>query len=133
MKKASGILQKGFTLIELLIVIALLGALAVGMIATIDPFEQLKKGQDTARRNIVSELYNAAIRYYGVKGTFPWGTETWSPYITLAQAANYVNTIATMGELKLTFMEAAAAHTGKIFITAPDEQSLSVCFEPESK
>ena len=35
--------NKGFTLIELLIVIALLGALAVGLLATIDPFEQLKK------------------------------------------------------------------------------------------
>ena len=36
-------IQKGFTLIELLIVIALLGSLAVGLLATIDPFEQLKK------------------------------------------------------------------------------------------
>ena len=39
-------LQKGFTLIELLIVIALLGALAVGLIGALDPFEQLKKGTD---------------------------------------------------------------------------------------
>ena len=47
---------KGFTLIELLIVIALLGALAVGLLATIDPFEQLKKGRDTSKKNTVSEF-----------------------------------------------------------------------------
>ena len=40
-------LSKGFTLIELLIVIELLGALAAGLLAAIDPFEQLKKGVDT--------------------------------------------------------------------------------------
>ena len=35
------LLQYGFTLVELLIVIALLGALAIGLLATVDPFEQL--------------------------------------------------------------------------------------------
>ena len=49
-------LLKGFTLIELLIVIALLGALAVGLLAALDPFEQLKKGTDTGTRNTVSEI-----------------------------------------------------------------------------
>ena len=58
----------GFTLIELLIVIALLGALAVGLLATIDPFEQLKKGRDTSLRNTVAEFYNANLRYYSTKG-----------------------------------------------------------------
>ena len=46
--------NKGFTLIELLIVIALLGALAVGLIGAIDPFEQLKKGADTGVRDLVN-------------------------------------------------------------------------------
>ena len=65
---------RGFTLIELLIVIALLGALAVGLLATIDPFEQLKKGRDTSQRNTTAEFYNANLRYYATKGNFPWGT-----------------------------------------------------------
>ena len=134
MKKASSLLQRGFTLIELLIVIALLGALAVGMIATIDPFEQLKKGQDTAARNMVSELYNSFIRYYGVHTNFPWGTgNTWSNYITLGAAANYIETVATAGELKTTFMEAATGYTNRIFITSPTEESINVCFTPQSK
>ena len=54
--------NKGFTLIELLIVIALLGALAVGLLAAVDPFEQLKKGSDTATRNTVITIINAVIR-----------------------------------------------------------------------
>jgi len=58
--------KKAFTLIELLIVIALLGALAVGLLAALDPFEQLKKGTDTGVRNTVSEVHGAIIRYYAV-------------------------------------------------------------------
>jgi len=54
--------KQGFTLIELLIVIALLGALAVGLLAALDPFEQLKKGDDTGVRNTVSELLGSIVR-----------------------------------------------------------------------
>ena len=36
------LIQKGFTLIELLVVIGILGILATSLIATIDPFEQLR-------------------------------------------------------------------------------------------
>src|SRR3990167_9472884 len=64
--------KKGFTLIELLIVIALLGALAVGLLAALDPFEQLKKGTDTGVRNTVSEFQGAVIRYYAIKNQMPW-------------------------------------------------------------
>src|SRR3989339_155227 len=65
-------LSKGFTLIELLIVIALLGALAVGLLAALDPFEQLKKGTDTGVRNTAGEFQGASIRYYAIKNYMPW-------------------------------------------------------------
>ncbi|MFS8159790.1 MAG: prepilin-type N-terminal cleavage/methylation domain-containing protein, partial [Candidatus Roizmanbacteria bacterium] len=64
--------KSGFTLIELLIVIALLGALAVGLLAALDPFEQLKKGTDSGVRNTVSEIQGAAIRFYALKEHQPW-------------------------------------------------------------
>src|SRR3989344_9347105 len=62
----------GFTLIELLIVIALLGALAIGLLGAVDPLEQIKKGTDTGTRNTVAEFHSAVIRYYAIKGLMPW-------------------------------------------------------------
>src|SRR4030043_382669 len=73
--KKSFILSKGFTLVELLIVIALLGALAIGLIGALDPFEQLKKGGDTGTRNTVTEVHQGIIRYYALKGYMPWCTD----------------------------------------------------------
>lgn len=128
--------NKGFTLIELLIVIALLGALAVGLLATIDPFEQLKKGRDTSTRNTVSEFYNANLRYYSTKGDFPWNlTST----VTLDTSAvntltTVVDTLVSAGELKNRFMDlAGTANLAKIYVTSTSEEHLAVCYRPESK
>lgn len=62
----------GFTLIELLVVIGILGVLAAALIATIDPFEQLKKAQDANIKNATVEYLNANVRYYTTHNTFPW-------------------------------------------------------------
>ncbi len=123
---------RGFTLIELLIVIALLGALAVGLLATIDPFEQLKKGRDTSMRNTVSEFYNANLRYYSTKAQFPWtGTLATTSVYALSSA---VDLLIDAGELKNRFF--ALAGTGnlqKIYVTSTSAEHASVCFKPESK
>lgn len=129
-------MKKGFTLIELLIVIALLGALAVGLLATIDPFEQLKKGRDTSLRNTVTEFYNANLRYYSTKGAFPWnisGSTTLDavPVNTLDAT---VDLLVTAGELKDRFMELAGdANLAKIFVTSTADEQMAVCYMPESK
>lgn len=124
---------KGFTLIELLIVIALLGALAVGLLATIDPFEQLKKGRDTSLRNTVSEFYNANLRYYSTKGQFPWGTAA-----TAGSAypgfTSTITELITVGELKSRFQElAGTGNLAKIFVNSTSAEHISSCFKPESK
>lgn len=136
-------LNKGFTLIELLIVIALLGALAVGLLATVDPFEQLKKGTDTSRRNTTTEAYNAFIRFYATKNTFPWTTDIsalpMSDSAMTSAPSGYLNQVISAGELKPEFIElAGAAGLGKIFVTSTADvggvrQNVSVCFLPESK
>ena len=135
--------SQGFTLIELLIVIALLGALAVGLLATVDPFEQLKKGTDTSRRNTTTEIYNSAIRWYAVKNTFPWTSDisgfALSENAATSAPSGYLNQIISAGELKPEFIELAGAGSlGKIFITSTADinnvrQNISVCFLPESK
>ena len=139
----------GFTLIELLIVIALLGALAVGLLAALDPFEQLKKGTDTGIRNTVSEVHGAAIRFYAVKGNMPWcsattsttctnpssstlttangGTSTTSPYAMITQ-------MATAGELKSDFVTLAGTQMDNIWVTgSATTPSIAVCFLPKAK
>jgi prepilin-type N-terminal cleavage/methylation domain-containing protein len=134
--------QAGFTLIELLIVIALLGALAIGLLATIDPFEQLKKGRDTATRNTVTEFYNSALRYYGTKGDFPWSSEETSTFeaipmedpIFIDPNTGYIAQLISFGELKNNFISAAGmARLRRLYVTSTAPDELSVCFIPESK
>ncbi len=138
--------NRGFTLIELLIVIALLGALAVGLLAALDPFEQLKKGVDTGARNTASELHGAVIRFYAIKNHMPW-CDPASPTTcndpnavdleTLNSNTYYnaVDQIVDTGELKTDFMTLADKYKNSIFITGKSDPSpeVTVCFLPKSK
>jgi prepilin-type N-terminal cleavage/methylation domain-containing protein len=128
---------KGFTLIELLIVIALLGALAVGLLAALDPFEQLKKGTDTGIRNTVSEVHGAVIRYYGIRNEMPWYTVSSAitmPVTNLSSGYTAVGLpqIISSGELKSDFSTLAAGQLKDITI-AGGSDSVTVCFKPTSK
>lgn len=133
MKKA------GFTLIELLIVIAILGVLAVGLLATIDPFEQLKKGRDTSTRNMVEEFYNGALRYYAIKNSFPWASVGQTGEILTAggNMHSFAFSIVESGELKAPFLDASGLN--EIYVssmTCPGGgicEDLTVCFQPQSK
>lgn len=127
-------MKKGFTLIELLIVIALLGALAVGLLATIDPFEQLKKGRDTSIRNTVAEFYNANLRYFSTKGQFAWGTGSTFTAKALNTMGTDITELINVGELKNKFVElAGTGNLAKIYVTSTAAENISVCFKPESK
>lgn len=133
MKKIKKSKLLGFTLIELLIVIALLGALAVGLLAGLDPFEQFKKGSDSAIRNTVSELHGAFIRYYAINNSLPWYTQGYSGYAGGSSViSNYINSVIQTGELKSDFFQLAEKHLNNIYINATAEQ-VTVCFQPKSK
>lgn len=124
----------GFTLIELLIVIALLGALAVGLLAALDPFEQLKKGTDTGVRNTVSEIQGSFIRYYAIKNEMPWGvaSENYSWTASEGTFTNYINSVIGTGELKADFFKLAGNQLSTINVIATAD-SMTVCFQPKSK
>lgn len=132
---------RGFTLIELLIVIALLGALAVGLLATVDPFEQLKKGTDTSRRNLTAEVYGGAVRQYATKGAFPWTEDISAMALsdsTFTSAGGYFDQIMSSGEIKSGFAELMGSNASRIFLTSTADtngvrQNVSVCFVPDSK
>lgn len=132
---------KGFTLIELLIVIALLGALAVGLLAALDPFEQLKKGTDTGTQNTVSEIQGAIIRYFSIKTNMPWcptgvgcpADPTGNPLSEDPMKTALTEIIST-GELKSDFASLAANNLNKIFVTGSQTNStVTVCYKPTSK
>lgn len=64
--------KKGFTMIELLIVVAVLGILAVAVLAAINPIEQINRGKDTGSRSDAEQLIGAVDRYYTANGFYPW-------------------------------------------------------------
>lgn len=66
--------QMAFTMIELLIVIAILGILAVAVLAAINPVEQINRGRDTGSRSDAEQLLSAIDRFYAYKGYYPWTT-----------------------------------------------------------
>jgi len=128
--------RKGFTLIELLIVIALLGALAVGLIGAIDPFEQLKKGTDTGTRDIVSQIQTAVIRYYSVKNEFPWVNDPSSQNLSGPDMIVAISAMVGAGELKSEFTTLQANNLTKVFVTGdsnPSVNTVKVCYMPQSK
>ena len=126
--------QKGFTLIELLIVIALLGALAVGLIGAIDPFEQLKKGTDTGTRDLVSQVQTAVIRYYSIKNAFPWTTDPSSEALNGTNMSTAISNLISAGELKSTFNELNANNLTKVWTTGDSiNNTVVVCYKPTAK
>ena len=147
--------QKGFTLMELLIVIGVLGILAAGLLAAIDPFEQLKKARDSNYRSGAIELLQSLQRYYSNHGYFPWraagstcATDNGSalapvtPVASLAattvkvgstqgtEIKSCVDDLIADGELKTTFSQGLNT---TIYLSSWSKTDVRVCFAPESK
>lgn len=137
--------SKGFTLVELLVVIGVLGILALGLLATIDPIEQFKKGADSNKRASALELHNALTRYYTIHGDFPWiATASFSiKCLTLTQGVAYqasttflpcITRLQDVGELKTTFSTQTQI-IDDLYVAQQTSSSgpVTVCFDPESK
>ncbi|MCJ7793044.1 MAG: prepilin-type N-terminal cleavage/methylation domain-containing protein [Candidatus Marinimicrobia bacterium] len=91
-------LPKGFTMIELLIVIAVLGVLAIAVLAAINPIEQINRGRDTGSRSDAEQLLSAIDRYNASQMIWPWqgaADDTdivpWTQITALAPAAPAVS------------------------------------------
>lgn len=138
-------------MVEMLIVVAVLGILAAALLATIDPFEQMKKAQDTTMRNAVVDIYDSITRFYGTNGDMPWGSDNGiggdcdgaiSPnYVDLTDtgANACIAGLQTRGELKPDFLtQLGAAKQSRIILdltdtTGADITTARVCFQPDSK
>lgn len=139
---------KGFTMIEMLIVIAVLGILAAALLATIDPFEQMKKARDTTLRNTVIDYLDAITRYYGTRGAMPWHPTTEggggcnsgsAPNGTqLIDLGSCTDLLIAAGELKEGFTNTLGGNAAKIYVTGAnvtdsDPAKVVICFQPDSK
>lgn len=132
--------RAGFTLIELLIVIALLGALAIGLIGALDPLDQLKKGSDTAVRDLVNQSQTAVIRYYAIKNRFPWcdaaGNCTDPTQAKMNDAAMdaSITEMINAGELKSDFKTIHSDRLDDVILTGNSTTNdVIACYKPGSK
>ena len=134
--------NSGFTLIELLVVIGILGILAAALIATIDPFEQLKKAQDANVKNTAVEFIDANIRYYTTHNAMPWVNDTAGCGGNVGGATNFsasnLNNMQTCladliadGELKPGFTTVTNI-LDQILVTG-SATGVIACFNPLSK
>lgn len=149
MKKFFSLFKRntGFTLIELLVVIGILGILAAALIATIDPFEQLKKASDANIKNTTVEFTDASIRYFTTHNELPWANPvapanckasnpisqnlTGTQMASCLGDANTPNTLIGDGELKAGFTTVTSI-LQSIFISGTTN-GVTACFQPQSK
>ncbi len=144
----------GFTLVELLIVISLLGAIALIVIAAINPLEQANRARDTRFKGDSAQLIAATDRYFASKSQFPWVTTNTlytndSSFGFVSAGARDVGICGTTcsadGEL-LTALELKSEFRNRDFVnaTTADKQlfigkagqassSVYACFVPLSK
>ena len=150
MRLPTFIKQAGFTMIELLVVISIIGVLAVAVLASINPIEQINKGSDTRVRSDAAQMANAIDRYFAVHEEFPWNTQDPTTYPNFYDAFEHlladwggasdvwVDLLTTTAEVKQGFVnrvrDDARTYLFKTGGTAVDSTaSVYVCFQPRSK
>jgi len=69
-------------MIELLVVIAVIGVLAVAVLSSINPIEQINKGRDTRSRSDAAQLISAVDRYYAIHEIYPWNAHKYVTALT---------------------------------------------------
>ncbi len=143
-------------MIELLIVIAVLGVLAVAVLATINPIEQINRARDTSSRGDAEQLLSAIDRYNANKGLWPWqdtaddtedigweqitstGPVSKSNGCTLMEQLSTTTNAGCTGteEIKQSFVERiTSGRVNALFIYKgpTSSESVYICFNPQSK
>jgi prepilin-type N-terminal cleavage/methylation domain-containing protein len=137
--------MSGFTMIELLVVIAVIGILAVAVLSSINPIEQINKGRDTSKRSDVEQLLSAADRYYAIQTFYPWNrtTSTYTAANTSPDSLfqfdpntddwNFLDDLVTTAETKQGFVN-RVRNESVIYLYKPlgTNTTLYGCFIPTS-
>lgn len=137
----------GFTMIELLVVIAVIGVLAVAVLSSINPIEQINKGRDTRTRSDAAQLINAVDRFFAIHEVYPWNLESEDgSYIPASVEYAYpfehapgddfgwLNRLVSTAEVKEGFTN--RLRNDDIYYVTKGEgtnRTMYVCFEPTSQ
>lgn len=152
MKKLAAFLRSlpgasaGFTMIELLVVISVIGVLAVAVLSSINPIEQILKSRDTRTRSDAAQLINATDRYFAIHEVYPWNTTTTSYAATevdydeefvftgSADDWDWVDVLVTTAEVKEGFTNRLKNDDSlTIFKPGVSNATMYTCFEPQSE
>ncbi len=122
----------GFTLVELLIVIALLAAIALIVIAAINPIEQANRARDTQYNSDSGQLVSAIERRFAAQNQFPWtkvnpvaypNADTALPFTTAsAQLIGVCGVACTADGVLITDQELKTEFRNRTFIKATAAQ-----------
>lgn len=152
MKKISALINSylkasaGFTMIELLVVISVIGILAVAVLSSINPIEQINKGRDTRTRTDAANLINASDRYFAIHEVYPWNTTTGtytsndvdyeSEFVFTGSADDWdwVDVLVTTAEVKEGYTNRLKNDDALIiFKEGVSNSTMYTCFTPQSE
>jgi type II secretory pathway pseudopilin PulG len=144
-------------MIELLVVIAVIGVLAVAVLSSINPIEQINKGRDTRARSDAAQMISAVDRFFATQEHYPWNEDnaTTSPpftapstdyvdefiydeTLTLTSSTdswNWLDVMADRAEVKEGFVQRIKADADlNYMVVKPDgaNATMYVCFTPSS-
>ncbi len=141
-------------MVELLIVIAVIGVLAVALLSSLNPLEQINKGRDTRTRSDAAQLLSSLDRYNTSIGYYPWqasegeNVNNGSPDVPWTQIKGGVTlngtdvktvfqVLSSTDEVKQTFIDRITGATyNSIYVYYNDEvrgSSTYTCFKPQSR
>lgn len=130
----------GFTMIELLVVIAVIGVLAVAVLSSINPIEQINKGRDTRTRSDAAQLINAVDRYYAIHEVYPWDTQNGTTPATAydhnggAGEWDWLDLLVDTAEVKAGYTNRVIEDdTIRVFKAAGTNETMYACFLPTSQ